>query len=76
MSRRGNCHDNAVAESFFNRMSPEAALMSVLDGLSGFPAPRQEFIKAVVGWMAADHVLENIGEIAGRRGRILPSASL
>ena len=23
MSRRGNCHDNAVAESFFNRLKRE-----------------------------------------------------
>jgi hypothetical protein len=36
--------------------------MSALDGFSGFPIPRKEFVEAIDG-MSVAHALENVGKI-------------
>lgn len=56
MSRRGNCHDNAVAESFFNLLkrerirrrtyrTREAARQDVLDCIEMFYDPRRKQVR-------------------------------
>lgn len=44
MSRRGNCHDNAVAENFFSHLKAEAFL-------DGYPATVEQMKTAVEGYI-------------------------
>ena len=45
MSRRGNCHDNAVAESFFNLLKRDEAHRDVFDYIEMFYNPTRKHVR-------------------------------
>ena len=45
MSRRGNCYDNACAESFFSHLKAEFSNISTFDSVTEFKAELKKYIK-------------------------------